>query len=100
MDVSSAKAKAGDHPFHSPASFNVIYIAGITLHTLVVARSGKLCCRQEQLFVNRVCMNTLRQSPIAMVCISNLNASLNQSIEWHKITRYGEETENEINGAK
>ena len=52
--------KPSDLPFHSPASLNVISIAGIpTLHTLVVARSGKsgkLCGRQEQLFVNRICM--------------------------------------------
>ena len=33
--------KTSDQPFHSHASFNVISIAGITLHTLVVARSGK-----------------------------------------------------------
>ena len=41
--------KPSNEPFHSSASFNVIYISGIsnlllvsTLHTLLVARSGKL----------------------------------------------------------
>ena len=42
MDVSSA-TKPSNQPFHSPASFNVISIAGIHFAcTLVVAMSGKL----------------------------------------------------------
>ena len=53
--------KPKDQPFHSTASFNVISIAGIhfALHLLLLGRasSGKLCGCQEQLFVNRVCMN-------------------------------------------
>ena len=41
MVDSSAKAYS-DQPFHSPAFFNVIFIAGIHLYTLVDAKSGKL----------------------------------------------------------
>ena len=40
------------------------------MHTLVVAMSDKLCGRQEQPFVNRVCMKlefTLRKSPIKIL---------------------------------
>ena len=51
--------KPSDQPFHSLASFNVIYIAGIHFPYIYVVRlasSGKLCGRQEQPFVYRVCM--------------------------------------------
>ena len=34
--------ESSDQQFHSAASFNAISIAGVHLHTLVVARSGKL----------------------------------------------------------
>ena len=58
MDISSAKPS--DQPFHSPASFNVISIAGIHFAYIsccyVGQTSDKLCGRQEQPFVNRVCM--------------------------------------------
>ena len=52
--------KPSDQPFHSPASFNVISIAGIHFAYIscyyVGQTSDKLCGRQEQTFVNRVCM--------------------------------------------
>ena len=54
------KYKPGDQPFHSPASFNVISIAGIHFAYIsccyVGQTSDKLCGRQEQPFVNRVCI--------------------------------------------
>ena len=52
--------KPSDRPFYSPASYNVISIAGIHFAYIrccyVGQSSDKLCSRQEQPFVNRVCM--------------------------------------------
>ena len=52
--------KPSDQPFHSPASFNVISIAGIHFAYIsccyVRQTSDKFCSHQEQPFVNRVCM--------------------------------------------
>ena len=52
--------KPSDQPFHSPASFNVISIAGIHFAYIsccyVGQTSDKLCGHQEQPFVNRVWM--------------------------------------------
>ena len=52
--------KPSDQPFHSPAYFNVISIAGIhfAYRSCFLSRAsfGKLWGRHEQQFVNRICI--------------------------------------------
>ena len=73
MDISS------DQPFHSPASFNVISIAGIHFAYIsccyVGQTSEELCDHQEQAFVNPFRMKTPNiyyQEEINPYCIIKL----------------------------
>ena len=60
-----------DQSFRSPASFNVISIAGITLPSLVVTLLGRASLRQALPFVNRVCMKMEYNETLLFTDISN-----------------------------
>ena len=57
--------KPSDQQFHSPASFKIDGIP-LCIHQLLLcwASAGKLCGRQEQSFVSRVCTKFEYMSPI------------------------------------